>query len=491
MREQDIEPIGLGIMIGNRRSVPDQTGTPERGDQERGVHPLVFLRSFGADVRLASRSSSRVRGPDAHGPIFEPMQIRISTIWGRLAEGLMLAYLLTLAAGPALPAWVRLPLLYGVVFAGVMDSIAGPVRLRVRGLIPVGFFLLVHVVTIFTSGHRDLSMGLSVFMPVVAMVFIVLQRTLITRGAIDRLFGCLGLVAVLIAVDGAMQVVFNWSPLTMRPSAPLDRISASLPHPNDLVVVPILLPFAFEWLRARGWRWLVGGVVLIGPAVVVALLASKSRNAWLTMAGVLFVWTLLVLGWRWALGAMLGLGAIALGMYAMDIRGVRARAGDFLRLGSDGRVGLWLVALAMFRESPWLGKGVFTFGEYYKPSWYSMRVRFPAGYTPEAVIIPWAHNLVLELLSERGVIGLASFVWMVGASVAAVWRKLKDPRVAAALTSLAGFLGASMLDLTLMKDWVALMLFLLLALLWRLGDSDGDGGAQKKAPAGAGAAGGN
>jgi len=402
----------------------------------------------------------------------------------------MLAYLLTLAAGPAVPSWVRLPLLYGVVFSGVMDSVVGPTRPRVRGLIPVGFFLLVHVVTILTSGHRDLSLGLSVFMPVVAIVFIVLQRVLITRGAIGRLFFCLGLVGALVAVDGAAQAIFNWSPITMRPVAQLDRISASLPHPNDLVVVPILLPFAFEWLRARGWRWLLGGVVLIGPAVVVALLASKSRNAWLTMAGVLFVWSWLVLGWRWAMGAIAGLGAIALAMYAMDIRGVRARAGDFLRLGSDGRVGLWLVALAMFRESPWLGKGVFTFGEYYKPSWYSMRVRFPAGYTPEAVIVPWAHNLVLELLSERGLIGLASFVWMVGASVAAVRRRLLDPRAAAVLTSLAGFLGASMLDLTLMKDWVALMLFLLLALLWRLGEADVGEEAQKKAPADAGAAGG-
>ena len=159
--------------------------------------------------------------------------------------------------------------------------------------------------------------------------------------------------------------------------------------------------------------------------------------------------------------------------------GVRARAGDFLKLRNDGRVGLWLVALAMFRESPWLGKGVFTFGEYYKPSWFALRIDFPEGYTPEAKIIPWAHNLVLEFLAERGVVGLASFVWMVGAALASVRRRLHDPGAAAAVTAMAGFLGASLVDLTLMKDWVALLLFVLLAVLWRTGDGLGERGESR------------
>ena len=177
------------------------------------------------------------------------------------------------------------------------------------------------------------------------------------------------------------------------------------------------------------------------------------------------------------------MGAIG-GLLALDLFGVRDRAGDFLRLQQDGRVGLWIVALAMFRESPWLGKGVFTFGEYYRPSWYAFRVAFPQGYTPEARIIPWAHNIVLEMLAERGVVGLASFLWLVGAPLLAVRRSLREPRIAAVVSALAGFLGASLVDLTLMKDWVALMLFLLLAMLWSLsGEAKGDA-----APTDAGAA---
>ena len=47
-------------------------------------------------------------------------------------------------------------------------------------------------------------------------------------------------------------------------------------------------------------------------------------------------------------------------------------------------------------------------------------------------------------------------------------------RTAAAVTAMAGFLGASLVDLTLMKDWVALLLFVLLAVLWRTGDGLGE-----------------
>jgi hypothetical protein len=57
------------------------------------------------------------------------------------------------------------------------------------------------------------------------------------------------------------------------------------------------------------------------------------------------------------------------------------------------------------------------------------------------------------------------------------------------LSALAGFLGASLVDLTLMKDWVALMLFLLLAMLWSLSGEARQGIAKgDAAPAGAGAA---
>jgi hypothetical protein len=94
-------------------------------------------------------------------------------VWRRLAEGLLLAYLLTLPGGMLVPGWVRAPLLYGVIVAGVLDAGLGSRRARVRGLLSAGLFFGVHALTIVTSEHRDLSLGLSVFTPVVALVFVV------------------------------------------------------------------------------------------------------------------------------------------------------------------------------------------------------------------------------------------------------------------------------------------------------------------------------
>jgi hypothetical protein len=46
-------------------------------------------------------------------------------VWRRLAEGLLLAYLLTLPGGMLVPGWVRAPLLYGMIVAGVLDAAFG------------------------------------------------------------------------------------------------------------------------------------------------------------------------------------------------------------------------------------------------------------------------------------------------------------------------------------------------------------------------------
>ena len=404
-------------------------------------------------------------------------------LWRVGSEALLFVYLLTLPFGILLDGRARDPLLYGVILLGVLDAGLGPSRTRVRGLVPVAVFLGVHALTIVTSVNRELSIGLSTFAPVAAMLFVVCQRVLVTRAAMGRLYAVLGLVAGMIAIDAACQAVFRWSPLSFEHNRRYDRVRASLPHPNDLVLVPILLPFAVQALRERGRRWLVGGAVLLGPPVAVALLASKSRNAWLTSVGVTLVWSWLVLGRAWAIGAIAGVGGLSGVMLAFDLFGVRDRAGDFLRLKQDGLVGLWLVAIQMFKESPWLGKGAFTFGEFYRPL-YMLRVKMPEGYVPESGVIPWAHSLPLELLSERGLAGFGSFVFMVGSAVWSAGRRagrglagLREPRVAAAVTSLAGFLGASLLDLTLMKDWVALVLFLLLAVLWRLPETQTDAGS--------------
>jgi hypothetical protein len=275
---------------------------------------------------------------------------------------------------------------------------------------------------------------------------------------------------------------------------PRQRVAPAPQRPGDRAdAAPLRVGVAARARAAVGDR---GRRACSGPRCWSSLLASKSRNAWLTMGGVAFVWSLLVLGWRGRWGSAVA-GAGGGGGAARvrpDGRARRGRATSSV-CERDGRVGLWLVALAMFRESPWLGKGVFTFGEYYRPSWYAFRVIVPRGVHPRGADHPLGAQprardaqrargrRARELrLSDR--LGAASVRDVACASRA--WRR---PRRRS-----PGFLGASLVDLTLMKDWVALMLFLLLAVLWWLAERDWCEAKQTgnpknvTAPAGAGAA---
>jgi len=102
-----------------------------------------------------------------------------------------------------------------------------------------------------------------------------------------------------------------------------------------------------------------------------------------------------------------------------DLGNVQQRLNTPMNVTSETRIGIYLVALEMFKESPLLGKGLHTFGEFYLP--YIEKIQLPHGYTPEIAVIPWAHNLYLEILAERGLIGFAGFIAPIIA-MGAEWR---------------------------------------------------------------------
>src|SRR5262249_26164309 len=88
------------------------------------------------------------------------------------------------------------------------------------------------------------------------------------------------------------------------------------------------------------------------------------------------------------------------------------------------------------------------------------------------------HNLYLEVLAERGLIGLAA---MAGVIVAAArlgsrLRATRDPEIralaSAVLACLVGVAFAALLELTLLRLWVVVMIFVLLAILQFLGQAD-------------------
>lgn len=223
-------------------------------------------------------------------------------------------------------------------------------------------------------------------------------------------------------IDAAKQAISGHGMCTAAQVAAADRLGGVL-GPCNLklgIVLASLSPFGLDAMRRRFGRlgWL-GAAVGIGLVVLLA----GSRASWLTYALVL-LWT----GWR-TLGPkkllMVGaFGALALVAAALLVPQVRERIERTTHVltadsqGVDtalsGRTRIWSAAVCMAREHPVNGVGARGFRE-----------AFPACDPQPGVIAAWgegaalhAHQLVLEILSETGGIGL--LLWLAGAALA--WR---------------------------------------------------------------------
>ena len=152
---------------------------------------------------------------------------------------------------------------------------------------------------------------------------------------------------------------------------------------------------------------------------------------------------------------------------ALDLGNLPERLTSLADPSREGRIGLYLTAWQMFLDAPFLGLGNFTFGIHY-PS-YLDRISLPPGYVPEFRYIPWAHNLYLEALAERGLLGLLSFLALIASLALRGVRGLRAAQSVelrairlALITSLVVLLAMGLFDLTFLKDWVS-FLFLLIA----------------------------
>jgi len=384
-------------------------------------------------------------------------------------------YLLTIPFGQSLGIGIREILLLSVAIGMILS------RMVRRGDVSPPSFRLFYpelifgstiLISILFSQYRDLSLSLSTYVPIGFLFFFAVQDIAITQSAFRRIFITLSLVVFLLGLDGIYQYWIGKSLLTGS-SLFADRVKGSLPHPNDLALIPILLPFSITLLLQERSR-IVKGIILISiiPALVTVIL-SQSRNAWFGLAIGLGVF----LFRKQARKTLIVLVCIVLILFSaalyFDLGNVQQRLNTFMNITSETRIGIWLVAVEMFKESPLLGKGLHTFGEFYLP--YIEKIQLPQGYIPEIAVIPWAHNLYLEILAESGLVGFVGFMAPILA-IGSILRKFvrkqsgnQEKMFAYVLTaSLLTFLCMGLFDLTFLKDWVLLIFLLLTAMIARL-----------------------
>lgn len=243
---------------------------------------------------------------------------------------------------------------------------------------------------------------------------------------LDALIQAVGGVSPLFhALDAGKSVVSGHGFCKAADYTALDRLSGVL-GPCNLklgVVFASLSPFA---LYAVGRRFGQPGWLLAAMLIGCVILLAGSRASWITYGLLLLLSGWRVLGWKRLFGvfAMGGVLLLALTFVSPQVRERVARTAHALtadEVGVDtalsGRSRIWRAAWCMTRQHPFNGVGPRGFRE-----------AFPACDPEPGTPAAWgagpafhAHQLLLEILSETGAIGL--LFWLAGAAMARrAWR---------------------------------------------------------------------
>lgn len=323
---------------------------------------------------------------------------------------------------------------------------------------PVGLFLVATVLSLLglTGNYADQLIALVKATGGFALFFLATQSL---RERHD-----IWIVLVAIAATGLIQALATILPVVNGTTVISDqaRATGTLSDPNLFAGYLVLVAaLSIAAALALGRRWSVPVAGLVTLIFGMALVATLSRSGWLGFAVALIALAILLPHRRRQI-ALIGLAAVAV-MLVIGLAGPVAG-----RLGSaeggspldtfNARVPIWSAAIAMFIQHPVFGIGVDNFG-YLIDSYNS------------DLGVNQAHDLFLNIAAERGILGVAAFLFvvaMVFQALRSAWRRAPSlsNRVLTAgiIAALLGFFAHSLFDVSYYDYKILLMFWLVVGI---------------------------
>jgi O-antigen ligase len=288
-----------------------------------------------------------------------------------------------------------------------------------------------------------------------------------------RVTTAVAMIVVLWVLDAWVQIFTGYS---LAGATDAGRLSGIFGAGNLKLgpVLAVLSPFVLAAARARfGWR----GLVIAFVFLLMPILLAGSRAAWLmyTLVAVVFAWRqtrkpLRFAAWAAAAACLVAVAAFV-ALHDSSAFATRVQRSLLVLHGTQealdeaaaGRLRIWSTALRMAAAHPVTGVGVRGF-RYAYPSFAQPGDAFVDVNTDEGAM--HAHQIVLEVLSETGTIGLV--LWLAGAFYAiAAWRRAgaaTRERAFAPALALAAMCFPLNTHLAFYSAWWGLLFWWLLAL---------------------------
>jgi O-antigen ligase len=259
------------------------------------------------------------------------------------------------------------------------------------------------------------------------------------------------------------------------------RVRAFYGSPNNLALVldraiPLGLALALfgAWRgRRAGERALLG---LASSIMLAACVVTYSKGALLLGLPAGLAVALLGGAWRsrrrwplWALAGLIVAGSLGLALLTRtprfaDLTNLNAGTGFF-------RLKLWQSAWSMWLDHPWLGVGPDNF-------LYAYRTRYVLPTAWQELNLSHPHNIVLDLGTRLGLLGLAVGAWALLAGIHRGWRLLRWgdaatwPLALGLLAGLAATLAHGLIDNSLFLIDLMALFMLALGVLQETGVRD-------------------
>lgn len=334
---------------------------------------------------------------------------------------------------------------------------------------PILVFSAVTVLSALLSGHAVASLEASKGLLLAAGLY-VMADALREPGAASRILLGLTLAATVAAVVGLLQVGF--CPPTDAPRESPHWLYHRCDRAHGFFSIYMTLAGVLSLvLLATLPRLLLGGPPrrrLAGPWLLMlwSLIVTYTRGAWIGFAAGVLVVAATIRRGRWLLVAGLLLLAGAALLAPHEVRHRFLSMADPEEAGVRERVYMWRSGLTMWRERPLLGVGPGGVKREY--SRYAL---------PEAVKkrTGHVHNTPLQILVERGVLGLAAWLWIWAAFYARAIRLLRRlapaarperALVAGSLAAITSFLIGGLSEYNFGDSEVVMVAWVVMALPW-------------------------
>lgn len=350
-----------------------------------------------------------------------------------------------------------------LVAAGTLATVLGIQKATTAGTHRINFILAAFLLSMAGSSLVSINFSRSlhlavVFLPALFIYFLIIEQ-FATSSAIRLLYLCFSITAFGISVAALYYATakgFHIGDTDKEVHILAGTFSYIIVSRNDLTFLSIMAPFSFILAYrkpfGRTGLFAIFSMILSLCTVVVFQSRGASLTFFITLLSVAVLLEPKKALWLSLIAAVLFLLADASLDFALFKRFYGVIVGtDEL---TNGRRNLWWIVLKHFKDAPFLGHGPHTFGAFSR--------------------IPWPHNLYLEVLFGQGLVGLSTFIALLVYSGKTAWNlrlttSLETRCYAmAALAALIGFCASSIVELTFLRLWVTVTLFMILGIIVRL-----------------------